>query len=77
MTESALCACGAIENAHHYFFTCGRYDIQRRETFDCLSEIPNLNLKKLLFGDEAMSYQINVKIFLEVQKYIEKKTRRF
>ena len=76
MTESALCACGSIENAHHYFFTCGRYDIQRREMFDCLSEIPNLNLKKLLFGDEAMSYQINVKIFLEVQKYIEK-TRRF
>ena len=76
MTESALCACGAIENAHHYFFTCGRYDIQRREMFDCLSEIPNLNLKKLLFGDETMSYQINVKIFLEVQKYIEK-TRRF
>ena len=76
MTESALCACGAIENAHHYFFTCGSYDIQRREMFDCLSEIPNLNLKKLLFGDEEMSYQINVKIFLEVQKYIEK-TRRF
>ena len=54
---------------------CNRYDIQRRELFHSLSDIPNLNLRKLMYGDEALPYPLNVRIFSEVQKFIEKSKR--
>ena len=75
MTESPACTCGIVENAYHFFYMCNRYDIQRRELFHSLSDIPNLNLRKLMYGDEALPYPLNVRIFSEVQKFIEKSKR--
>ena len=50
MTESPACTCGIIENAYHFFFICNRYDIHRDDMFHSLSDIPNLNLRRLMYG---------------------------
>ena len=71
MTELPACTCGIIENAYH-FFKCNRYNIHRRDMFHSLDDIPNLNLSMLLYGDEALPFQTNVRIFSEVHKFIEK-----
>ena len=57
------CTCGTVENAYHFFFVCNRYNIERRTLMDSLLDVPNLNLRKLLYGDEKLSYPINVRIF--------------
>ena len=75
MTESPACTCGIVENAYNFFYMCNRYDIQRRELFHSLSDIPNLNLRKLMYGDEALPYPLNVRIFSDAQKFIEKSKR--
>ena len=75
MTESPACSCGTVENAYHFFFVCNRYNIERRTLMDSLLDVPNLNLRKLLYGDEKLSYPINVRIFSEVQRFIEKSKR--
>ena len=66
LTELPVCTCVIVENAYHVFYVCNRYHIQRQDLLDSLSDIPNLNLRKLLYGNETLSYQINVKIFLTV-----------
>ena len=68
MTKSPVCTCGIIENAYHFFFICNRYDIPRDDMFHSLSDIPNLNLRRLLYGDETLPFQTNARFFLEVQK---------
>ena len=75
MTESPACTCGIIENAYHFLFICNRYDIHKDDMFHSLSDIPNLNLRRLLYGDETLPFQTNARIFLEVQKFIEKSKR--
>ena len=51
--------------------TCGIVE----NAYHSLSDIPNLNLRKLMYGDEALPYPLNVRIFSEVQKFIEKSKR--
>ena len=67
-----LAPCGIIENAYHFFFICNRYNFHRRDMFHSLSDILNLNLRRLLYGDETLPFQTNERFFLEVQKFIEK-----
>ena len=75
MTELTLpaCACTSVENAYHFFYVCNDYDIQRRELLVSLSDIPNRNLRKLLYGNETLPYLINVKKKSTVQNLAEKK----
>ena len=49
IVDSPSCTCGAIENAYHFFFTCGRYTNQRNDLFHDFNFIQNINLKLLLF----------------------------
>ena len=72
MTASPACTCGIVEKCVSFFYICNRYDIQRRELFHSLSDIPNLNLRKLKYGDEALPYPLNVRVFSEVQKSLKK-----
>ena len=75
--ESSSCACGAlVENTYHFLFACDRYNLQRNEMFQALSDIPHINTRVLLRGDETLSLDTNVLIFSAVQKYIES-TKRF
>ena len=70
-----LCACGEIEDTHHYLLNCIRYRDIRQEMLTTVSSIfaPSLNL--LLFGNATLSRLENVTIFIAVQKFI-KKTKR-
>ena len=75
--ESPSCACGAtVENTYHFLFACDRYNLQRNEMFQALSDIPHINTRVLLRGDETLSLDTNIHIFSAVQKYIES-TKRF
>ena len=63
---------GAIENAYHFFFMCGRYTNQRNDFLRDLNILQNINLKWLLYGDVSRSIEDNTRIFEAVQKFIEK-----
>ena len=77
ISQSPCCACGAsVENAYHFFFVCNRFNLQRDEMFQALSDIPHVNTRILLRGDELLSHDTNILIFSSVQKYIET-TKRF
>ena len=67
--------CLLLEAGLSFFFICSRYDIHRDDMFHSLSDIPKLNLRRLLYGDETFPFQTNARIFLEVQKFIEKSKR--
>ena len=72
IVDSPSYTCGAIENAYHFFFTCGRYTNQRNNLFHDLNFIQNINLKLLLFGDVSRSIEDNTGIFEAVQNLLEK-----
>ena len=76
ITDSSLCSCGAVENAHHFFFTCPRYHEPRADMLDTLAFLPEVTLNLILYGDESICHENNVGIFSAVQKFIEK-TKRF
>ena len=76
IVDSASCTCGAIEDAYHFFFMCGRYTNQRNELFHDLDFIPHLSLNLLLYGDVSKSIDYNIRIFEAAQKFIER-SRRF
>ena len=76
ITDSSLCSCGAVENAHHFFFTCPRYHEPRADMLDTLAFLPEVTLNLILYGDESICHENNVSIFSAVQKFIEK-TKRF
>lgn len=79
--ENSVCDyCGFhTENANHFFFECPKYNDERNCFFH---QISMLNLQKpitldlLLYGDNDVSYDENVKLFKLVHEYI-KKSRRF
>ena len=74
--DSASCTCGAIENAYHVFFSCGRYLIHRNDLLHELNFLPNVSLNILLYGDVLRNIEDNIRIFQAVQKFIEKKKKK-
>ena len=68
--------CGAIENAYHFFFSCGRYLIQHNDLLHELNFLPNVSLNILLYGDVSRGIEDHIRIFQAVQKIIDK-TKRF
>lgn len=76
LTDSPLCRCGDIENSQHYFLYCYYYSVQRNEMLCSLSQLCNVSLDVLLFGDSSLSVDINTQIFAAVQKFIMD-TKRF
>ena len=74
--DSASCTCGAIENAYHFFFNCGRYLIRPNDLLHELNFLPNVSLNILLYGDVSKGIEDHIRIFQAVQKIIEK-TKRF
>ena len=75
--DSASCTCGATESANHFFFNCGRYLIQRNDLLHELNFLPNVNVNILLYGDVSRGIGDNIRIFQAVEKFIQKKTKRF
>ena len=74
--DNPYCICGAIEDTYHFLFVCTNYAEQSRIMNTALVEFGHLSLKVLLFGDESLSNDQNVKIFDAVQSFISS-TNRF
>ena len=51
LTDSPLCRCGDIENSQHYFLYCRYYYEQTNKMLRSLSQLCNVSLDVLLFGD--------------------------
>ena len=76
ISESPLRQCRRLENAYHYFFECPFYVRHRIARFTSLSQRYNVTLNLLLSGEASQSYEANLVIFEEKQKYIID-TKRF
>ena len=46
ISDSPLCQCGSVENAQHYFFHCRKYQVQRTELMNIVSQYqtPSLSI---------------------------------
>ena len=76
IVDDPMCICGSIEDTYHFFFNCPLYSNQRRILLHNLSNVPNINLHLLLFGDTGAPLHTNNHIFQQVHKYIVS-TKRF
>ena len=70
LTDPPLCRCGDIENSQHYFLYCYYYYEQRNEMLHSLSQLCNVSLDVLLFGNSSLSVDVNTQIFAALQKFI-------
>ena len=75
LTDSPLCRCGNIKNSEHYLLQCRFYHQPRTELLQCLSQICYVSVDVLLFGDSSLSVEVNNRIFLSVQKFINDSKR--
>jgi len=74
---SPLCECNKIENNHHYFLICPRYQRARHEMLQELSLVCNtITVDILLNGNPSLTLDTNNKLFSVVHKYILS-TKRF
>ena len=77
VTDSPSCQCGYIsEDAYHFFFSCPLFTDQRQHLLDSVMRITLPSLNVLLYGDPALSLEINREVFQAVHKYIST-TERF
>ena len=73
--DSPLCRCGEIESTMHYFFKCPQYTNIRTDLINSLSNICTLTTDVLLFGNRSSTYDVNIKIFDCVHRYIRESKR--
>ena len=76
MSDSPFCLCGSVEDAQHFFFHCGNYQLHRTVLLDAVFQYQNPSLNLLLYGDKALSPEINTTISKKVQAFILQ-TKRF
>ena len=78
---SPNCTCGMVENNNYYLLTCPKYDNVHTDMLTVVRQILPANTlitsEILLYGINGVCNDRNAEIFKTVQKYIEKKTRRF
>ena len=70
MSDSPLCLGGSVEDAQHFFFHCRNYQLHRNVLLEAVSQYHNPSLNILLYGDKALSPEINTTIFEKVQAFI-------
>ena len=74
---SPACECGFdIEDPGRFFFRCPRFLNERHVLFLNTRPYHPLSIHKLLCGNDLLTYEENVIVFEEVQKFI-KNTNRF
>ena len=74
--DNPNCICGDVENTYHFLFECTNYADHRHVMNTTLVDFGQLSLNLLLFGDETLTFDQNVKIFDAVQCFISS-TNRF
>ena len=75
LIDSPRCACGSVEDNHHFLLVCDQYTDLRRELLTTVSEKCNPTLDVLLYGDLSLSLEENKAIFLAVHDFIMKSKR--
>ena len=75
LIDSPRCACGSVEDNHHFLLVCDQYTDLRRELLTTVSEKCNPTLDVLLYGDLSLSLEENKAIFLAVHDFILKSKR--
>ena len=73
--ENPLCNCGEIEDPFQFFFECNQYNFIRRDMLTCISTICNSNLYILLHGNDGLSEEQNLNIFIADHNFIIKSKR--
>ena len=74
--DDPTCVCGHdTENAHHYFFTCPLYDIERTKLFTEIGAICDVTLETILFGNQDLPLENNLMIFSHVHEFIKRSNR--
>ena len=72
LVQSPFCNCVDIsEDAEHFFFKCTNFTRERIALFHATRSFHPLNLNKVLFGDEHLSFQDNKILFKGIQAYIK------
>ena len=61
---------GTFKDAQHFFFHCGNYQLHQTVLLDAVSQYQSPSLNLLLFGDKALSPDIDATIFEKVQAFI-------
>ena len=74
LKDTPLCECGQIEDDVHYFEKCTRFNDYRLEMKALVPEAP-WTTKMIYHGSETLSSEINIRLQLAGQKYIEKTCR--
>jgi len=73
----ASCPCGYhTEDAQHFLLDCKLYDNERESMHISVSNITDMTLQNLLYGNEALTLEDNKKVFNAVHNFI-KTTNRF
>ena len=76
INDSPLCCCGNVENTDHLFLRCQFYNAQRAELIHEISQLFQVTLQILLFGNTLLSLHTNTLVFEAVHKFITD-TKRF
>ena len=77
LVDNPRCVCGWLhEDAIHFFLECCFYTQARCQLKESINFLNELTIETILFGDDALSEELNLTIFRSVQQYI-KQTKRF
>ena len=77
LVDNPCCVCGWLyEDAIHFFLECCLYTQARYQLKESVNFLNELTIETILFGDDALSGELNLTIFKSVQQYI-KQTKRF
>ena len=72
LVQSPFCNCANVgDDAEHFFFKCTNFTRERIALFHATRNFHPLNLNKVLFGDEHLSFQDNKILFKGIQTYIK------
>jgi hypothetical protein len=71
IVASPLCSCGLQETTAHYFMKCSLYDNIRDDLVETLNLHGKFDLKTILFGNDVVNFDTNVKIFDAVHRFID------
>ena len=74
IVEDPMCSCGHLKDAFHLFFVCKKYSLARQSLMWNLLSLNYLiyiiDVHLLLWGDESLTVDQNIKIFIAVQNFI-------
>ena len=75
VVNSRTCSCSFWKDALHYFLGCPLFAIEREKLVNTISQLTEVTLHKILFGNKILSFEDNCKKFCAVHEFIESNGR--